>query len=55
MVLVFNFGWRRLEWMRVFPGAAGPVQRIGRGDAIKARRRHAPPEYIPASKRARHE
>jgi len=50
--LVFNFGRRRLEWMRVFPGAAGPVQRVGRDDVRKSRRRYEPPpEYIPTSKR----
>ena len=30
--LLFNFGRRKLEWRRVFPGSAcsGPVQRLGR-------------------------
>jgi GxxExxY protein len=51
--LVFNFGRRRLDWMRVFPDPnGGPVQRIGRDDVYKSnRRRGEPPPYIPASKR----
>ena len=34
--LLFNFGRRRLEYQRIFPGAAGdqPVQRLGR-DNVK--------------------
>ncbi len=52
VALVFNFGRRRLNWMRVFPGKDGPIQRVGRDDVTKSRRRDAqPPEYIPASKR----
>ncbi len=51
--LLFNFGRRRLEWVRVFPSRdAGPVQRIGRDDVRKSHRREGgPPEYIPLSKR----
>ncbi|HIE38655.1 MAG TPA: GxxExxY protein [Anaerolineales bacterium] len=38
--LLFNFGRRRLEWRRVFPGRnAGPVQRIGRDDVRRSMRR----------------
>jgi len=35
--LLFNFGRRKLEYRRVFPGKAGeaPVQRIGRDDVLK--------------------
>jgi len=52
VALVFNFGRRRLEWMRVFPGKAGPVRRVGRDDVAKSRRSSAPPpEYVPLSKR----
>jgi GxxExxY protein len=51
--LVFNFGRRRLDWMRVFPALDdGPVQRIGRDDVYKAGRHGSPPpEYVPASRR----
>lgn len=51
--LIFNFGRRRLDWMRVFPVPDdGPVQRVGRDDVRKAgRRKNPPPEYIPQSKR----
>ena len=51
--LVFNFGQRRLDWMRVFPSIDDrPVQRIGRDDVYKSHRRdEEPPPYIPASKR----
>lgn len=52
VALVFNFGRRRLDWMRVFPGQAGPVRRVGRDDVTKSRRRAAPPPvYVPLSKR----
>jgi len=37
--LLFNFGRRRLQYRRVFPGRAGEVQRIGRDDVRKADRR----------------
>lgn len=33
--LLFNFGRRRLEFRRVFPGPSGPVQRIGRDDVYR--------------------
>jgi GxxExxY protein len=35
--LLFNFGRRKLEYHRIFPGQAGsgPVQRIGRDDIIR--------------------
>lgn len=34
--LLFNFGRRRLEYRRVFPGKdVKPVQRLGRDNAIK--------------------
>jgi GxxExxY protein len=36
--LLFNFGRRRLEYRRVFPGTAGAVQRVGRDDVRKADR-----------------
>jgi GxxExxY protein len=36
--LLFNFGRRRLEYRRVFPGKAGAVQRIGHDDVRKADR-----------------
>ena len=52
VALVFNFGRRWLDWMRVLPGQAGPPRRVGRDDVRKSRRRDTPPpEYIPASKR----
>jgi len=36
VALLFNFGRRRLEYQRVFPGRdMKPVQRIGRDNAIK--------------------
>lgn len=38
--LLFNFGRRRLEWVRVFPSRnAGPVRRLGRDDVRKSLRR----------------
>ena len=37
--LLFNFGRRRLQYRRVFPGKAGEVQRVGRDDVRKADRR----------------
>ncbi len=53
VALVFNFGRRRLDWMRVFPGKAGPIRRVGRDDVYKSRRRKdSPPEYVPLSKRS---
>ena len=53
VALVFNFGRRRLDWMRVFPGNAGPARRVGRDDVTKSRRRNAPPpDYVPLSKRS---
>ncbi len=56
VALIFNFGRRRLDWMRVFPGSVGPIQRIGRDDVTKSRRRDTPPpEYVPTSKRAAHQ
>ncbi len=35
--LLFNFGRRKLEYKRIFPGSAGsgPVQRIGRDNILK--------------------
>lgn len=40
VALLFNFGRRKLEYRRVFPGkSTGPVQRIGRDDIIKDNRR----------------
>ncbi len=35
--LLFNFGRRKLEYKRIFPGLAGsgPIQRIGRDDVLK--------------------
>jgi GxxExxY protein len=36
--LLFNFGRRRLQYRRVFPGKAGEVQRVGRDDVRKAER-----------------
>jgi len=52
VALVFNFGRRRLEWIRVFPGDSSPPQRVGRDDVRKSNRRNEPPpEYVPASKR----
>jgi GxxExxY protein len=35
--LLFNFGRRKLEYKRIFPGKAGntPVQRTGRDNIIK--------------------
>ena len=52
VALVFNFGRRRLNWMRVFPGEAGPVRRVGRDDVLRSRRGNVPPpEYVPLSKR----
>ncbi len=36
VALLFNFGRRRLEYRRVFPGKAmKPIQRLGRDNAIK--------------------
>ncbi len=37
VALLFNFGRRKLEYRRIFPGKAGdtPVQRIGRDNVIK--------------------
>ncbi len=37
VALLFNFGRRRLEYRRIFPGKAGnlPVQRTGRDNVIK--------------------
>ncbi|RLC89382.1 MAG: GxxExxY protein [Chloroflexi bacterium] len=53
VALVFNFGRRRLDWIRVFPGRDGPIMRVGRDDVRKSGRRNTtPPEYIPLSKRA---
>ena len=41
--LVFNFGRRRLDWMRVFPAQDdGPVQRLGRDDVRKSLHRGEP-------------
>lgn len=38
--LLFNFGRRRLEWVRVFPSRdMGPVRRLGRDDTRKSLRR----------------
>ena len=38
--LLFNFGRRKLEYRRVFPAKdMKPVQRTGRDDALKSRRR----------------
>ncbi len=52
VALVFNFGRRRLDWSRVFPGTGAPLQRIGRDEVHKSERRKSPPpEYIPASQR----
>ncbi len=53
VALLFNFGRRKLEWNRLLPPQDdGPVQRIGRDDVRKARRKAGePPEYVPASKR----
>jgi len=52
VALVFNFGRRRLDWMRVFPGRDEPIRRVGRDDVRKSGRRDAtPPEYIPLSQR----
>jgi GxxExxY protein len=38
--LLLNFGRRRLEYRRIFPGKAdqGSVQRIGRDDAMRSRK-----------------
>ena len=38
--LLFNFGRRKLEYKRVFPGKAGsgPVQRTGRDDILRSNR-----------------
>ena len=37
--LLFNFGRRKLEFRRVFPGKDNkPVQRMGRDDILKAQR-----------------
>ena len=35
--LLFNFGRRKLEYKRIFPGQAGtgPIQRVGRDDIIR--------------------
>ncbi|MCX7689383.1 GxxExxY protein [Thermoflexus sp.] len=38
--LLFNFGRRRLEWARVFPGSSdGPVRRLGRDHVRRPLRR----------------
>ena len=38
--LLFNFGRRRLEYQRVFPGCdSGPVRRLGRDDVRRSLRR----------------
>jgi GxxExxY protein len=51
--LLFNFGRRKLNWLRVFPAKDDdPVQRIGRDDVRKSMREEGePPSYIPESKR----
>jgi len=37
VALLFNFGRRKLEYRRVFPGKSGsPLQRIGRDDVLKS-------------------
>jgi GxxExxY protein len=38
--LLFNFGRRRLEYQRIFPGGveSGPVQRVGRDDGMRSMR-----------------
>jgi hypothetical protein len=37
--LLFNFGRRKLEYRRVFPGkSTGPVQRTGRDEVLKGKR-----------------
>jgi GxxExxY protein len=38
--LLFNFGRRKLEYKRIFPGKAsnGPVQRLGRDNVLKGGR-----------------
>jgi len=42
VALLFNFGRRRLEYKRLFPGRAqSPVQRLGRDDIRKAGRRNS--------------
>lgn len=57
VALVFNFGRRRLNWIRVFSGDDNPIQRTGRDDVRKSERReNPPPDYVPLSKRqASHE
>src|SRR4030067_539407 len=39
--LLFNFGRRKLEYRRIFPGNAGtgPVQRVGRDDILRSSRK----------------
>lgn len=42
VALLFNFGRRRLEYKRLFPGRTqSPVQRLGRDDIRKAGRRNS--------------
>lgn len=53
VALVFNFGRRRLNWIRVFSGDDNPIQRTGRDDVCKSERReNPPPDYVPTSKRS---